>query len=288
MNDRLNRPDQARDRGPLSWFMPPLFLLLGIMLAGGCDDRGFAPIPRMDIAGSAAAKEQPAPAPVASRQEEPTLLVGNLSVPLPVPGGFRRIPADHPLMRTTQASLGSEEILLAIFERAGEAGAEGGRPEERELLLVSTLHKWLHMNISTADFLTLKQPWQEESVLFNQNVLHYFEEAVETRLHDKRHFVYNLGLFDSSPLHISFLKVIKDGGPAKNPYVCSTNSLLWHHGKILRISHRSPLGNFNQIPAVAADSVNYLRKLHNLGLSLEHSERSPSALVAETGATKTN
>ncbi|MDR2051682.1 MAG: hypothetical protein LBQ63_07935 [Deltaproteobacteria bacterium] len=246
-------PAFSRGRGLLL----PLAALV-IFLTTGCDERSFGPLTRP-------VKENNDSAPV--RPSVPTLAVGNVNMPMPVPGGFRRIPAEDPLMSGVQAGLDSEEILLCLFGKAEEEAAPPPEnPLNQDTLQVSTLRKWLHAQISFQDFMQLKKPWQDESVVFNQKTLAFFEKATQSYLREQNGFTYNLGLIDSGPAHISFLKVIKYGAPGKEPvYVCNTTSLLWSHGKILRIAYNRRLADFSQIQEVVAESVGYLQKIQDSG-----------------------
>ncbi|MCL1889000.1 MAG: hypothetical protein FWF99_00655 [Desulfovibrionaceae bacterium] len=245
------------DLAPALWlalFISLCFALALSSLSAGCDEKSFGPPPRQN---AEVVRQTPS-----QTSEDPTLLVGDVSMHMPVPSGFKRLPAEHPLMLDLQAKLGNEETLLCIFERTVEV--DGQERPMQDLVQVSTLRKWLNAGISTADFSRLKQPWQEESIVFNQNALVFFEEAARNRLRDQTHFSYNLGMIDSGPLHISFLKVIKHTTPDQQAvYICNTNTLLWRHGKILRLTYNSPIRDFKQIRSVVAESVGYLQKLQN-------------------------
>lgn len=256
----------------LSLICLPLLFALPAALAG-CSEESYGP-PRgaraaetgspdvSDASGARGAADDRSAQP---KPSEPVLVVGDVTMPMPVPAGFKRIPADHPLMRATQSDLDAEETLLCLFERGGEAapgeaGSEG--TPKRELLQVSTLRKWLNVEVSSLDFLKITQPWQEESVEFNQSALSVFTEAVQGRLAAEPHFDYNLGLIDSSPLHISFMRVLKETAPGGEVgYICSTTSLVWRYGKILSITYNKPIAGFDQIQGVVAESVGYLQKL---------------------------
>jgi hypothetical protein len=235
-----------------------LLTALVIFLTAGCDEKSFGPKTRApDVDNSSPVKSS-----------LPTLTVGDINMPMPVPGGFRRIQAEDPLMFLAQEKLDSEEILLCLFERSGEAEVPPlpGDPLNRDTLQVSTLRKWVNAQISFQDFLQLKKPWQDESVVFNQKTLSFFEKAAHTYLQEQSSFTYNLGLIDSGPAHISFLKVIKYDAPGKNPvYVCNTTSLLWNQGKILRLAYNRRIIDFNQIQEVVAESVGYLQKMQDFG-----------------------
>ncbi|MCL1915282.1 MAG: hypothetical protein FWG17_01010 [Desulfovibrionaceae bacterium] len=245
------------DLTPALWlalFISLCFALAISSLSAGCDEKSFGPPPRQNVE----VVRQPPSQPL----EEPTLLVGDVNMPMPVPSGFKRLPAEHPLMLDLQAELGNEETLLCIFERTADADSQ--ERQVQDLVQVSTLRKWLNAGISTIDFSRLKQPWQEESIVFNQNALVFFEEAARNQLRGQTHFSYNLGMIDSGPLHISFLKVIKHTTPNQQAvYICNTNTLLWRHGKILRLTYNSPIRDFKQIRAVVAESVGYLQKLQS-------------------------
>lgn len=240
-------------------------LLLLLVLTAGCKDDLYGP-PR---------KSAPAPQDSASgqgepvRPSEPMLIVGGTTMPMPVPTGFKRIPVDSPLMRAVQAGAGTDEVVLCVFERNAEAASGRAGPGlslegllQREILQVSTLAKWLDAEVTAGDFLKIKQPWQDESVEFNQDTMAYFEDAAKGRLAGEHEFTYNLGMIDSSPQHISFLQVMKHTLPAgEQMYTCSSSSLLWRRGKILRITYNKHIENFGQINAVVAESVGYIQKL---------------------------
>ncbi len=236
-----------------------LLALIMVLPLCGCDEKSFGP-PRQATRqeNAEAAKTQPAPS-------EPMLTVGNTQMPMPVPTGLKRIPHDHQLMRSVQTTMGSAETLLCLFEKTGEAAAPDQTAQNiarRDNLRVSTLTKWLNVSISSLDFLKMIQPWQEQSVTFNQNTFTFFEEAASARLLAEKEFTYNLGLVDSSPLHISFLKIVKHTGPTGQPeYSCITASVLWRHGKVLNITYTRHIDNFDQIQAVVAESISYLNKI---------------------------
>lgn len=244
-------------------------LILALMpVLAGCDEKSFGPA-RLDsssknteeaaTSGSAAAALPEAPAPTG-----PTLTVGNVQMPMPVPDNFKRIPHDHPLTRASQATIGSEETLLCLFEKENGTSADSSLESllQRDTLIISTLSKWLNAHIPAPDFLKNTRQWQEESIVFNQNILTFFEEAATTRLADHQQFKYDLGMIDSGPLHISFLKVIKHTTPEEEViYICNTNSLIWRYGKILRVSYNRNISDFSQIQAVVAESISYLNKL---------------------------
>lgn len=233
--------------------------MLVMLLSPGCDEHSFGP------------QAAPTPAPSADKAAAPpsvpTLTVGNVSMPLPTPNGFKRIASEDPLMRAAQRGLGSEETLLCLFARSGGDPLDTALPpgtQRQDILQVSTLNKWLHARISPQDFLQLKRPWQDESIVFNQNTLRFFEEAAQSSLRPYPQFTYNLGMIDSSPQHISFLKVVKQSPSEEEAvYVCSTTSLLWRQGKILRLTYNRRISDFSQIRAVVAESVGYLQKLQN-------------------------
>lgn len=265
--------------------LPPLFALPAAL--AGCSEESYGP-PRSaraaaetgaadvsDTSGAWGAADERSAQP---KPGEPVLVVGDVTMPMPVPTGFKRIPADHPLMRATQSDLDAEETLLCLFERSGEAGPEGSL--KRELLQVSTLRKWLNVEVSSLDFLKITQPWQEESVEFNQSALNVFIEAVQGRLAAEPHFDYNLGLIDSSPLHISFMRVLKQTAPGGEVgYTCSTTSLVWRYGKILSITYNKPIAGFDQIQGVVAESVGYLQKLQ----AIDRHARLSSIFAPPTG-----
>jgi hypothetical protein len=258
------------------WLCPLLLALAlsPVLLLAGCGEDAYGP-PRKPQAASGAGAEA-GEEDAAAKPGEPVLLVGGVTMPLPAPTGFRRVPVDHPLMRAVQASLEGDELLLCLFERVG--GAAGPEdPLGRESLRVSTLTRWLNMEVSSLDFLKIKQPWQDESAEFNQSALSRFEEAALGRLAAEREFNYNLGMIDSSPLHISFLSVSKRLSPAGEPvYTCECTSLVWRYGKILRISHSKTIDNFGQIQGVVAESVGYLQKLQAIDRSARQAAPPPA------------
>lgn len=248
-------------------------MLPALLFPAGCSEESYGP---PSGARTPAAPESPVAAerPAPSKSSDPVLMVGNLTMPMPAPDGLRRLPGEHPLMRAAQSRLAPGEVLLCVFERAGDAQA--GQPGDmspetllrRELWQVGTLSKWLNAEVSSLDFLKIKQPWQDESIEFNQSALNNFEEAVRDRLAAEREFNYNLGMIDSSPLHISFLRVEKHTAPAGEViYTCATTSLVWRHGKILRLGYSKPVENFGQIHGVVAESVGYVQKLQALDRS---------------------
>ncbi|MDR2503414.1 MAG: hypothetical protein LBD82_03390, partial [Deltaproteobacteria bacterium] len=249
------------------FLLPAVFAsVLFIAAASGCDEKSFGPQPDDRQMEQGQGLLPPPP-------DEPTLAVGDLNMPMPVPSGFKRIPAEHPLMRAAQTGLGNEETILCIFERQGEnPSAETGMEGllRRDLLQVSTLNKWMNASISNTDFSRLKQPWQEESIVFNRNTLTFFEDAAMNRLNGQPSFSYNMGMIDSGPLHISFLKILKYTLPGdKVIYICRTNSALWRYGKILNITYNRPIDSFHQIQTVVAESVGYLQKLQSFGRTPE-------------------
>lgn len=242
----------------LAAFLPAALLVLTC----ACSEDSYGP-PRRVVADSPAASVA-AEAEKQQKPTEPVLVVGGVTMPMPVPDGFKRLPLDHPLARARQTAAGSEEVLLCIFERADSAGAAPGLEAllQRDSLQVSTLRKFLDVEVSSLDFLKIKEPWQRDSVEFNQNTLNYFAEAASGRLADAPQFSYNMGMIDSSPLHISFLKVLKHTAPAGEViYTCSTTSLIWRYGKVLSISYNKLINDFGQIQAAVAESVGYLQKI---------------------------
>lgn len=247
-------------------------LCVMLFVLPACTEDSYGPPRTVQAVAEAENATQPEASVV--KPSEPVLIVGDVTMPMPVPTGFRRVPVDHPLMRASQAGLDNDEILLCLFERIGD-GAAASSPAldleallQRETLQVSTLSKWLNVELSSLDFLKIKEPWQDESVQFNQNTLIHFEEAARGRLEAEREFSYNLGMIDSSPLHISFLKVMKHTAPAGEViYTCKSTSLVWRYGKILRISYNKHIENFGQIQGVVAESVGYLQKLQTIDRS---------------------
>lgn len=266
--------------------IPALLLAVLPLLACGCSEDSYGP-PRLAAVAVVTQEEEtaePAPAPQQA-PTEPVLVVGGVTMPMPVPDGFKRIPQDHPLMRARQAAAGSEEVVLCIFERP-QGGASPGLDLEallqRDILQISTLTKFLDVEVSSLDFLKIKEPWQQDSVEFNQNTLTNFAEAAEGRLADQPQFSYNMGMIDSSPLHISFLKVMKHTAPAGGViYTCSSTSLIWRYGKILRITYNKPISDFGQIQAVVAESVGYLQKIQAIDRNTRlSSSEGPSGAVS--------
>lgn len=260
-----------------------LFALLLALV--GCSENAYGPSRKIQAASGAenTAREEAS----SVNPSEPVLMVGDVTMPMPVPTGFRRIPTAHPLMRSAQAGLAGDEVLLCLFERIGDnAGSTASAMTleallQRETLQVSTLSKWLNVEFSSLDFLKIKEPWQEESIEFNQNTLNHFEEAALGRLAEEREFNYNMGMIDSSPLHISFLKVMKHGAPTgESIYTCSSTSLVWRYGKILRITYNKHIENFGQIQGVVAESVGYLQKLQ----AIDRNTRLSEAQRADSGA----
>lgn len=246
-------------------------LLLLLPLALGCKDelygppRTISPAPQTPAAGSSA--------PV--KPSEPMLMVGSVNMPMPVPTGFKRISPDSPLMRAVQAGADADEVVLCVFERNSEGASAQAVPVlslegllRREILQVSTLAKWLDAEVKAGDFIKLKQPWQDESVEFNQETMTYFEEAAKGRLAAQEEFTYNLGMIDSSSQHISFLQVMKHSlSDGESMYTCSSSSLLWRHGKVLLITYTKHIENFGQINAVVGESVGYIQKLQAIDRS---------------------
>lgn len=261
------RDNAFKHRCALSWLCLPLLALL-LLMPAGCGEDGYGPKRGAQAAADAASPDSED----AVQPDVPTLMVGDTAMPMPVPAGFRRVPGDHPLMRAAQSGLGSEEVVLCLFERVDEAPAgQNGEDQSRrallrrELFLVSTLGKWLAAEISSLDFLKIKQPWQDESIEFNQATLSGFEEAAAGLLPAEREFSYHMGIIDSSPLHISFMRVEKRAAPDGGfTYACRTNSLIWRYGKILRIIYGKPIADLGQIHDVVAESVGYLRKLQSI------------------------
>lgn len=240
-----------------------MLAVLLVFVLSGCGEDAYGP-PRKLVNTAQTQKDF-----IPAKPSEPVLLVGDVTMPMPAPDGFKRIPNDSELVRAIQGNVPTDEVLLCLFERSGEVAANTDLSVEglllRDTLTVSTLNKWLDVEIASLDFLKLKQPWQEDSIEFNQGALVNFEEAVKTRLAAQSEFSYNLGMIDSSPLHISFLKVMKHtGSNNRTIYTCSTTSLLWRYGKIIRLSYSRRIDGFSQIQSVVAESVGYIQKLQTL------------------------
>lgn len=198
------------------------------------------------------------------KPDGPTLLVGEVPMPMPAPNGFRRVPANHPLVRLALGELEEDRILLCLFERHPPEVADKNRKalQWRETIQVSTLRKWVDLSISATDFLQVKDSWQGNLAEFNPAALRQFEEAVTGSLADMPEFSYELGKIDSSASHISVLRVIKRTTPdGEVVYEANVASLLWRYGKVLSIVHSKNIDKFEHVQAVVGESVGYLQKL---------------------------
>lgn len=243
--------------------LPVLLVLLLAASLTGCFEDAYGPPRKAEV------KDKTVEEDVAPKPGEPVLVVGNTTMPMPAPDSYKRISADNPLVHAIKGGMPHDEVLLCIFEKSTD-----GLPNNdfstngllrRDIIQVSTLNKWLNVEVSSLDFLKLKEPFQEEAVEFTQATLKHFEDAALTRLAEQEEFTYNLGMIDSSPLHVSFLQVVKHPGSANDSiYVCSTTSLVWRYGKIMRLTFNKHIQEFGQIQGVVAESVGYLKKLQQL------------------------
>jgi cytoskeletal protein RodZ len=158
-----------------------------------------------------------------------------------------------------------------------------GPPEAFDLLLVTTLDKWVFSHLSLEGFEKIKSPWQKNSVVCNQDTLNYFTQAALSRLADTSEYTYNLGMTGADRQQISFARIIKSSdADGQSKYVCAMNSLLYRNGKILGLSCRVRIWNLAEIGPVIEGYMAYLHSLQALDEQLSEQEISRQTLRRKT------
>jgi hypothetical protein len=195
-------------------------------------------------------------------KQEPQIIVGNVSLTMPIPMGFERVePEELPAYKSLFGkNVDKDGVLLCAFVRKSYAGSKHGA--EFDILQVNTLKKWLNSNFSADSFEEIKMFWQKNSIICDAQTVGYFIEASKARLADLSSYSYNLGMTGYSSRQISFASVNKyTNAEGEVVFVCALKTLFYSSGKILGLEYSRPVKEATEIAASIEEYMSYVNKL---------------------------